>query len=298
MNRLLPRLVTLCLLVALSLTARPAAAQPADTGGLVIGQSMTQLRGAEGFSEVQYGPVIGLTGTLRLTSILGLRASVLYMEKGGSGSQPNANYTNLEDGESEPIFVEGVNYDGRTANVQINRLDFNDLGVDVRLTVDYLEVPVLLDVYPPVDWAVRPRFSIGPFVSYTMARLIDPSFSGNPEVTMLTGTVFFDNGEAPLLEYEDPETLEKNPAALGLLGGEDLVLAQDEVISNLDYGVVFGAGVEFDVRGQPVAIGLSYDLGLADITQEPEGAPPIVDLSDAEARTSALTLSVEVRFQR
>ncbi len=296
-HRLIPLLT--CLLVVVAV---PAAAQPSNSIGLVLGEGASQFR-SEGFSDFQLGPSIGVVGTLRLTPVIGLRTGLVYTEKGGAGEQASIDYSNeggdpFVVGARNPVIIsDGDPRAGEEAVVIITDLNVADIDVEATLAVDYLQVPLLVDVYLPVGGAVRPRLSLGGFFSYSMARALDFSLERGYEVARLEGEIQFADGDTDddLSRYGNTFEPLSNPGSLTQLVGRDIVLDADNAIRSTDYGLSAGAGVEFDVRNQPVAVALRYDYGLATVS-DPSGTPAFIDLGDLEAKTSLVTLNVEVRF--
>lgn len=297
---------TLCLALFSSLIVLPAAGQASNTVGLMLGEGVTQFRGAENFDQFQLGPSIGVVATFQLTPRVGLRTGLVYIEKGGTGEQGSLNYdnNNVAFDVSDVTIADGDENAGREANMEVSRLIVSGVDVDATLAVDYIQLPLMVDFYLPVGTGIRPRLSVGGFMSYSAARSLDFELGGDYDAS-LSGTIRFADGGSDTFEYNpaDPDTDYpntfdpiQNPSSLAQFVGRDVVLDADNAVKQLDYGVSVGGAVQFDLREQPVAIGLRYDFGLATIS-DPDSFPSIVNLGDLQAKTSVITLNLETRFR-
>jgi len=108
---------------------------------------------------------------------------------------------------------------------------FEDAGLEGKLKLDYIEVPVLFKVNVPIEGSnVHPSFFVGPAVAFKAScKLEDPA----------AGTT------------EDCEA-----------GGA--------LVKSTDFGVAFGGGISFDVGGAEVGVDVRYTLGLTKIDDDPD----------------------------
>lgn len=96
-------------------------------------------------------------------------------------------------------------------------------AADMTANFNYVEVPVLVKATIPLQMAVKPYLLVGPSVGYVVTNEV-----------------------------------EMDPAAYQAVGD-----AVSDSIQSLDYGVVFGAGVDLDMG---IAVDARFNLGLANIT--------------------------------
>lgn len=114
--------------------------------------------------ETKFGPGGGAFVTIGAGDLFSFQAEVLYVSKGASW------------GESETTDEVG-----------------NPTGTfEVLHVVDYLEVPILLRLTPPVGGAIRPVLSLGPSVAFDAAERIKTvgDFRFSQEVDYLRNTDF------------------------------------------------------------------------------------------------------------
>jgi opacity protein-like surface antigen len=119
----------------------------------------------------------------------------------------------------------------------------NDAEFGGTLKMNYVEIPVLLRVDVPVSGGTKPYFYGGPAVSFKA--------SCNVEATSQGVTV-----SASCDELE----------------------AQGAKLKSVDYGVVVGAGLGFDVGGRLLTIGARYNHSLADIAENSDTKHRVISI--------------------
>ncbi len=124
----------------------------------------------------------------------------------------------------------------------------NDTDVDATLKMDYVEVPVLLRVEVPTSGGVKPFLYGGPAVSFKARCKIEVSGQGV-------------NINSNCDELESP----------GMK------------LKTVDYGLVGGGGLAFDVGGRTFSIGARYDHSLG----------KIADASDSKHRVISVLATFE-----
>lgn len=109
-------------------------------------------------------------------------------------------------------------------------------SVDIKWSAYYAEVPLAIKVAPEIQEDLRVFATAGPFVGFGVYGTVESTvkFMGQSRT-----------------EEEDIEW------------GSD---AEEDDLQRLDYGVVFGAGVEY----KSFMLGATYDLGLANISASTE----------------------------
>jgi len=109
----------------------------------------------------------------------------------------------------------------------------SEMGAEVKLKGDYVEIPVLLKINIPIEGSkVHPHVYAGPAVAFKASCKIEGS-SGSASASV---------------DCEDA----------GLL------------IKSTDFGVAFGGGVSVDVGGAEVGVDVRYTLGLTSVDDEPD----------------------------
>jgi len=145
------------------------------------------------------------------------------------------------------VRVEGL-YSQKGTSLRYTEESFDDsVEVRFRLRLNYLELPVLL------GWQSRstqgPRFSVfaGPSVGVKMSSSL--AFTS----IELNGEDVTDDFESEVEELQDE--LERS-------------LDLDDAVSKIDYGIVFGAGLDLGA----LTMDARYTIGLKDLTTRSESA--------------------------
>lgn len=114
-----------------------------------------------------------------------------------------------------------------TKGYEVSGPDFSS-----TLKMSYVEIPVLLRVEVPASGGVKPLLYGGPAVSFKATCDVDSKFQG---ISMSTSC--------------------------------DPVQSDFAKIKTLDYGLVVGGGLEFDVAGKMITIGARYDHSFRTIAE-------------------------------
>jgi len=118
---------------------------------------------------------------------------------------------------------------------------FEESGAEVKIKVDYIEIPVLLKINIPIEGSkVHPNVYAGPAVAIKSSCKLSGS----------AASVSVD------VDCEGQDIVD-------LTGFEILV-------KSTDFGLVFGGGVSFDVGGADVGVDVRYTLGLSTIDDDPD----------------------------
>jgi len=111
-----------------------------------------------------------------------------------------------------------------------------EAGVDAKLKLDYIEIPVLLKVNIPIEGSkVHPNVYAGPALAIKSSCKLSGS----------DGSVSID------LDCDDPLIVD--------------AIGEEFPIKSTDFGLVFGGGISFDVGGADVGVDVRYNLGLTKI---------------------------------
>ena len=106
-------------------------------------------------------------------------------------------------------------------------------GADLKLKVDYIEIPVLLKINIPIEGSkVHPNVYAGPAVAFESSC----KFAGS------SGSVSAE------VDCDDPQ--------LGIM------------TTSTDFGLTFGGGLSFEVGGAEVGVDVRYTLGLTSIDDD------------------------------
>jgi hypothetical protein len=184
-------------IAVLALAATLAAVRPAIGQQTLIGAKagLVSANVDEDGVDARTGLGLGAFARFGLASTLSLQPEALYVGKGFSG---------------------------------------NDGGFESTFKLDYLQVPVLLQVHVPVDGAVSPRLFAGPAIAFKLSC----NAAGDDGGTSV---------EISCADFSD----------FGL----------DLDAKSTDFGLVFGAGADIDAGGVVVTLDGRYDLGLTDVLE-------------------------------
>ena len=111
----------------------------------------------------------------------------------------------------------------------------------MNINLNYIQIPVLLKFYVPVPGMVKPNVFAGGYLGINISHKYKYEYE-------VAGTVVFEE-EGDIDDY--------------FLG-----LAE---ITTLDYGPVFGGGIDFIVAGMQMSVDARYSLGLADLLEVATG---------------------------
>lgn len=189
-------------LAAVLVGAGPAAAQDVllgVKGGLNVSDVKVDEDGTDVPVDTKTGLVAGAFAQIGLGDVFAVRPEALYSSKGGSVS---------------------------------------DEGVDADISLDYIEIPVLLVARIPTSGALRPNLFAGPVISFEASCEVSGSADG---ITV--------SGDCEEIDEEDPL-----------------------LTKSTDFGVAFGGGLELDTGGAVLLLDGRYTLGLSDIN-DIESAP-------------------------
>ncbi len=186
--------VVFAVLFAVSLAVPQASAQGIK-GGVKGGVNLAKLGGSDaGSLETKAGLVAGGFVEFMIGNMFAIQPEVLYSQKGAKESVG---------------------------------------GDELKLKIDYVEVPVLLKINIPIEGSnVHPNVYAGPAVAFKASC----KFSGS------SGGVSFSES------CDDAGVM----------------------VKSTDFGVAFGGGVSFDVGGAEVGVDVRYTLGLTKIDDEPD----------------------------
>jgi hypothetical protein len=141
-------------------------------------------------------------------------------------------------------------------------LPLGDIGaIELTYHMDYVEIPVILKTYPFRMETIRPYTTIGPYLAF------------------LAGSEYEMNNE--VLESFVPP-------------GGDMEAAQEiKGLEGTDYGIVFGAGLEYHVYDLKFSFDYRYTMGFVDLIL-PTGEMPEIPGMPSEAFTGAFP-EIELR---
>ncbi len=189
--------VGVAVLFAASLAVPQASAQNIKLG-VKGGVNIATIGGSDadslGDTKSKVGLVAGAFAEFMVGDIIGIQPEVLYSQKG---------------------------------------VKSDDLGVDAKIKLDYIEVPVLVKVNVPVEGSkVRPSFFVGPAIAFKASCKLQGSSGGT----------------SASIDCED--------------AGAN--------IKSTDFGATAGGGIAFDVGGAEVGVEVRYTLGFTKIDDDPD----------------------------
>lgn len=200
----------MCMILIGLLSGIPFASALQIGGGPKVGLSVANLHGADvGTALTKVGFCAGAFLNVGLSSVFSIQPEVIYAQKGARWTGNNPYYGTVE----------------------------------AKVSLDYLEIPVLVRLSWPSPGRTVPYFCVGGFYASTLSA---------------TGSV----------------------KVMGMFTKEDI-----EGIKNTDYGLVFGAGLDFVLGQGKVVSDVRYALGLT-----------TVDDTGYEIKTNALSISVGYSF--
>jgi len=180
--------------------ASSAKAQTEFQPGVKAGVTSMTVGGDNVSDEIdrRTGFVVGGFVKIDLGGPIGLRPEITYVQKGSS---------------SESTII--IDSEG------------NETQVESTTKLDYIELPVLLDVYIPVEGNIAPRIFAGPTVGFNINAEAETEASGGSSTTDLS-----------------------------------------DAVSDTEFGVAFGAGIDIEADFGTVLIDARYQLGLTNILDE------------------------------
>lgn len=279
-------MVCVALLLAATGAAGPSAfAQGGVELGVRAGGTVGHLRSTRGITGPLLGPAAGLYGRLPIARGVALRSGVFYTRKGGWGAREDIARSYSD------VTVRGAGLGGVTVQLDIERVAFEGLDASARLALDYVEVPLLVEVALPVAADERVRLQAGLFAAYGWRRAAAVDLEGDPRVTALRGTAVVGGIPVDLSTLVGPGGV-GGRTVLGAVIGTD---AADEYLARTDFGLVLGGLWMTHVGGRDVGLELRYDLGLATITKADDTlARTVIDVGGLEGRTGALHVALVV----
>lgn len=172
--------------------------------------------------------LLASTSGLAGQTTLALRGGASVATLGGSDVENADSRTGLSIGGAVTFGVSpnvGIQLGG--AFVQKGATE-TEQGVDIKFSLDYVEVPLLLRVAVPTAGSISPHFMAGPAVSFEANCEVEGSAQG--------ATVAVDCG------------------------------ASDIATKSIDFGAMVGAGLDIGVSGAAsITLDVLYDIGLSSI---------------------------------
>lgn len=302
--------VAFVLLLAASLPTA-AAAQQLEGYGVRGGLSLASIRGGT-FVGVQAGATVGVYGRFRLGDALGGRFSfqpeLVYVRKGVNGEEDTIEDT-VPLGSFDPV--------GEVA------VGISEVAADVKATIDFIEVPLLIRYALPVGERFAPSLYAGPYVGLGFNRTAEVAVKGTLELRnaalealappgLLRRSYDSFRSIDELLDEFNGSIEQINvffPDA-NLAPIENPIEASD-LLENVDYGLTLGADLGFGsgtLGRRRVVVGVRYDLGLRELTQQDAEAVQAIqalvtsiddfrDTDGFEGKSSTLTVTLGVALR-
>jgi hypothetical protein len=129
----------------------------------------------------------------------------------------------------------------------------HDSGIDASLEMNYVQVPLLVRIEVPASGGTKPFFYGGPAISFKASCNVEVSGQGT-----------------------------------NISSGCDNLESEVDKLKTVDYGLVAGGGLLFDVGGRKFSVGARYDHSLAKIS----------DSSDSKHRVISLLATLEFPWGR
>ena len=199
----------------------------------IAGSGVTCRRGVRGPATIMNVSVgLLVPGSVRGQTTLSLQAGAILATLGGSDAESPDSRIGLRVGASALLPLRtnldlqlGAAYAAKGATEK-------ELGVDIELALDYLEIPLLLRFTPSVAGTLSPHFTFGPALAFRVG----------------CNAAIRAEGFEVSADCDDDE--------------------YDEEVKTIDLGVVAGAGLDFATSGSlTVSLDVLYNLGLSSISE-------------------------------
>ena len=126
---------------------------------------------------------------------------------------------------------------------------------EISMNCNYLEIPVLAKLKIPMEGNIKPNVFLGPALSIALSTTYDVDFEYK--------------------EYEDGQLVDEESGSVD---------ADIEFIKDVDFGLVFGAGVDFG----KITVDARYNMGLSSIADEDE--------DDVKIKNSVISIMLGYAF--
>ena len=122
-------------------------------------------------------------------------------------------------------------------------IESHDSGIDASLKMNYVQLPVLVRVEIPASGGTKPFLYGGPAISYKASCNVEVSGQGT-----------------------------------NISSGCDNLESDTEKLKTIDYGLVAGGGLLFDVGGRKFTIGARYDHSLGKIAESSDSKHRVISV--------------------
>ncbi len=299
------------LLLALLAAGFPAGAQAQGLDGYGVrgGLSLASVRGGA-FVGVQAGATASVYGRFALGKGFSFQPELTYVRKGVNGEEDM-----IEEEEGDLVV-------GTFPPIGEVSLVLDNVEADVKATIDFVEVPLLVRYAPPVGGRFRPSFYAGPYAGFGFNRTAEVAIRGEFALrnAALEAAVPEDLLTQRIDEFQTVDELLGQinafiPIINAQVPGANLQPIENPVdagdlLDNVDYGLTVGADLGFDagaLGGRRAVLSVRYDLGLRELTQQDSDAVQAIqalissiddfrDTDGFEGRSSTLTVTLGVAF--